>query len=167
EQGRGIAGEIGTAFIGIDVSPSPWMEMSVARVVEALSGVSVGAPGSLSAIRRLNEAVWRAGKGLPLIGFNETMLPVAEDNVLKVRTLEGLRVRDLALLTLGCLAGIDMVVLPWEGGAEALGGLILDQVVVHRLKAMPLGMRVILYEGVRPGDKVELDKFGAVPVSAL
>jgi uncharacterized protein (UPF0210 family) len=168
EQGHSIAERLGVRFAGLDVSPSPWMEMSVARVVETISGRPLGAPGSLAAVRMLNEEVWRAGEGLPLIGFNETMLPVAEDNVLKERVLSGeLRVRDLALLTLGCLAGIDMVVLPGEYGESVVRGLILDQLVVYRVKSRPLGMRLILYDGVRPGDKVRLGKFGEVPVSEL
>ncbi len=168
KHGSNIAGELGVRFLGLDLSPSPWMEMSVAQVIETISGSPLGGPGSLAAVRRLNEDVWRAGEDLPTVGFNETMLPVAEDNVLKERTLEGrLRVRDLAMLTVGCLAGIDMVVLPGDIDPVVIRNLILDQIVVQRLKNRPLGMRLIVYEGAKPGDKVNLGKFGSTPVSPL
>ena len=168
EQGRMIADRLGVGFLGLDLSPSPWMEMSVARVVEVLSGVPLPEPGSVAAVRRLNEEVWEAGRGLPTTGFNETMLPVAEDNVLKERTLEGrLRLRDLSMLTVGCLAGVDMAVIPGEYGVGVVRSLLADQLVVQRLKGMPLGMRLVVYDGAAPGSKVRLGKFGEVPVSSL
>ncbi len=166
--GMRIASTIGVEFFGVDASPSPWMEESVARAVETLSGVPVPEPGTLTGLRRLNEAVWSAAASVKTTGFNEAMLAVAEDNVLKERILEGrLRVRDLVSLTTGCVAGVDMVVLPGDTTRSVVKGLLADQKTVAHVKGRPLGSRLIVYEGARPGDTVELGFFGKVPVAPV
>lgn len=166
--GARIASTIGVEFFGVDASPSPWMDESVARAVETISGVPVPEPGTLTGLRSLNEAVWSAASSVKTTGFNEAMLAVAEDNVLKERVLEGrLRARDLVSLTAGCVAGVDMVVLPGETPRNVVKGLLADQKTMAHIKGRPLGSRLIVYEGARPGDKVELGFFGTVPVAPV
>ncbi len=166
--GMRIASTLGIEMFGVDASPSPWMDESVARAVETISGVPVPEPGTLTGLRRLNEAVWSAASSIKTTGFNEAMLAVAEDNVLKERVLEGrLRARDLVSLTMGCVAGVDMVVLPGETTRTEVKGLLADQKTVAHIKGRPLGSRLIIYEGARPGDTVELGFFGKVPVAPV
>ena len=163
--GLRLSSTLGVEFFGVDASPSPWMDESVARVVEILSGVAIPEPGTFTALRRLNEAVWRGSVAIRSTGFNETMLPVAEDNVLKERVREGsLNVRDLVALTASCVAGVDMVVLPSDTDHRLIEGILADQKTIVSIKGRPLGSRLIVYEGAAPGDYVELGFFGKVPV---
>lgn len=57
--GKEIANELGVDYLGIDTSLSPWGEESVVDAIERIYGVRFGEPGTLSAIYRLNKAIWR------------------------------------------------------------------------------------------------------------
>ena len=161
--GEGLENSTGVSFLGVDMSPSPWMEDSVGGLLERLSGARIPSPGIMYVIWRINEAVWNGMDGKS-IGYNELMLPLAEDDVLKERGREGLRATDLLRMTAACVAGLDMVVLPGDVGEAALRGLILDQFAIREVKGKPMGTRLILHPGASVGDVVPLGIFGDVPV---
>ncbi|MCD6105872.1 MAG: DUF711 family protein, partial [Thermoplasmata archaeon] len=123
-------------------------------------------PGIMYVIWRINEAVWDGMDDMS-IGYNELMLPLAEDNVLKERGREGLRATDLLRMTAACVAGLDMVVLPGDIDAGILKGLILDQYAIREVKGRPMGTRLIVYPGASVGDVVPLGIFGDVPVIGI
>lgn len=165
--GLEISSKLGIDFYGVDCSISPWMEDSSARLVEEVSGVPIPEPGSISAVATLNKAVYDAAfkANVKSTGFCELMLPVAEDNVLKRRALEGrLRLRDLIALSTVCVAGVDMAVVPAEGSLKTIEGLLEDMSKIAELKSRVLGVRVIPYYGVKPGESVDLGLFREVPV---
>ncbi|MEM0268448.1 MAG: DUF711 family protein [Candidatus Korarchaeum sp.] len=154
-------------FLGMDFSLSPWMEESSARVVSLLARSPFLGPGTPSAIAELNSRIDEASRGLRRLGFNELMLPMAEDDVLKEAALNlEMTARDLALLTPYCLAGLDMVVLPLSVSRTDLAKLIGDVVTSGRVKGRTVGVRVILVEA-EPGEEVNLGRFGKVPVMML
>ncbi len=154
-------------FLGIDFSLSPWMEESSAEVVSLVARSPFMGPGTASAIAELNYAIEEASRGMRRLGFNELMLPMAEDNVLKELALRlELSARELALLTPYCLAGLDMVVLPLSVGREDLAKLICDVMTSGRVKGRALGVRVVLVDA-EPGEEVSLGRFGKVPVMML
>ena len=64
----------------LDYSLSPWMEDSVAAVIEDMKGEGLTRPGTHSAIFEINMAIRDAAERYRGIGYNEVMLPVAEDN---------------------------------------------------------------------------------------
>jgi len=164
--GRSIERASGMRFLGVDMSPSPWMEDSVGGLLEELSGTRIPSPGTMYVIWRINEAVWDGMDDMS-IGYNELMLPLAEDNVLKERGREGLRATDLLRMTAACVAGLDMVVLPGDIDAGILRGLILDQYAIREVKGRPMGTRLIVYPGASVGDVVPLGIFGDVPVIGI
>ncbi|MEM4461773.1 MAG: DUF711 family protein [Candidatus Bathyarchaeia archaeon] len=165
--GKRIASRIGVDYYGLDYSLSPWMDDSVALLVEELSGVALPSPGSMHTISKINHFIRRIASecSISSTGFCEIMLPVAEDNILKERVCEGmLRLRDLVALSCFCVAGVDMVVIPIDISEKVLEGVMLDLYEVSRLKGRPIGLRVILYPGVEQGDRVDLGVFGITPV---
>ena len=148
---------------GVDLSVSPWMEESSLALVEAVSGVRMPRPGFTSGVRAVNQVIEETARGLNVIGFNEVMLPVGEDSKLKARASEGeVTARYLAMLSGVCVAGLDMVAVP--ASVNDVAGLILDVASYSAAKRRPLGVRVIPVEAAEPGDKVELGRFGEVPV---
>lgn len=151
-------------LLGLDISLSPWGRDSVAALLEELLGMPLMSPGTLSLVRGVNDALSVLAGSLKAVGFNELMLPVAEDERLKeLARLGQLRFRDLVSLTPLCVAGLDMVLMPSTVEDRVLRGLVRDLHSLHRLKGRPLGMRVILV-GAEPGEDVELGEFGRTPV---
>jgi len=161
--------ELGEAIpiLGIDFSLSPWMEESAAKVVSLVARSPFLSPGTPSALLEINEAIMESSEGMKRIGFNETMLPMAEDDLLKELSLKlEIRARDLALLTPYCLAGLDMVVLPLSVGRDDVAKLIRDLIASSRVKNRTIGLRMILVDA-EPGDYFEFKRFGKVPVMML
>lgn len=168
-EARGAMSELGeeVPFLGLDFSLSPWMEESSARVVSLLARSPFLGPGTPSAIAELNSGIEEASRGMKKLGFNELMLPMAEDDLLKEAALSlEMTARDLALLIPYCLAGLDMVVLPISVNKGDLAKLIGDAMTSSRVKGKAVGVRVVLVDA-EPGEEVDLGRFGRVPVMAL
>lgn len=139
-----------------DVSLSPWMEESVVEVIEKLGVVFPGV-GSFSAVYAINNLLSRVANTVSSTGFNELMLPVAEDNKLKELAKSGnLRVKDLVALSTFCVAGLDMVAIPAE--REYLRKLFEDTYTAYYVKRRPYGVRIIPTNR----DTVTLGRFGTL-----
>jgi uncharacterized protein (UPF0210 family) len=148
---------------GVDLSVSPWMEDSSLGLAELVSGVRMPRPGFALGVRAINEAISAASGKIKTVGFNELMLPLAEDSKLKARASEGdVTARYLAMLSGVCVAGLDMVPVP--ASVNDVAGLFLDVAAYALAKGRALGVRLIPVEGAEPGDRVDLGRFGDAPV---
>ena len=157
----------GFEFIGIDASLSPWMEESAARIIELLSKAPFGEPGTLNAIHKLNVSISNLSKHFNTTGFNEVMLPLAEDNRLKELGGSGLiSAMDLVSMISVSVAGLDMVILPSSVNDEELAELFRDAMVLAFRKRKPIGIRVIL-ANASPYEWVNLGRFPKAPVIPL
>lgn len=162
-----VSSSEGVGYGGIDLSLSPWMEESVGGIIEEISGSEIPMPGTISAIMKINrlisgELVRRARA----TGFNEAMLPVEEDNILKERARMGrIALRDLIGYTPYCVAGVDMAVLPRDRvlSGKILYNVIEDLIGISKTKSRPLGMRIILANG-KPGESISLGRFGRASI---
>jgi len=161
---RGVSQYLKAEFSGVDVSVAPWMRDSSLALVELVAGTRLPDPGISMGISAINSMLAEVARSVDRsTGFNSVQLPVAEDLKLKARAAEGeVRARDLARLSGACLAGLDMVIVPYVEGMVA--GLILEVAGYSRAKDKPLGVRLIPLEGVEPGDKISLGRFGETPV---
>lgn len=160
--GKEIAGELGVDYLGIDVSLSPWGEESVVNAIERIYRIRFGGPGTLSAIYRLNKAIWEVSSQFRVTGFNEVMLPLAEDEQLKARAREGLiTFSKLVKYTMACVAGVDMVPIP-SNQLSLINGLINDLHAIASIKRRSIGLRLIPYPGGET--EVDLGDFGKTPV---
>ena len=153
---------LGKHRFGIDYSVSPWMEKSVVALIEAL-GYELGKPGFNYGVQLVNNVIQELTKRIGYaIGYNEVMLPYAEDSLLiDAGKYQRIRARDLLLYTSTCVAGPDMIVVPAE--KDLLRKFLLDTYSMWRLKQKPLSARIIPVD-VLPGDKIDLGKFGKVYV---
>ncbi len=160
----GLAGRVGMKFLGIDYSLSPWLSESVVSIIEYLSGIKFAYPGSGYAVKKLNELIGNVSNtlGISNVGFNEVMLPVAEDDLLKERVAEGsVTLRDLTYLCSYCLVGVDMVVLKDDVGL--IKGVVKDVLTSSIIKGRVIGVRLIPVNASE-GSEVLLKRFGKVPV---
>ncbi|MEM0453762.1 MAG: DUF711 family protein [Sulfolobales archaeon] len=161
---RRLSEEAGLKLLGIDYSISPWESESVVELVESLSGVKFAYPGSGWAVKELNRLINCVTEevGIRALGFNEVMLPVAEDDLLKGRVAEGsVTLRDLTYLSTYCLVGVDMVVLKED--LNMIKGVISDVFTASLIKNRTIGVRLIPV-GMHEGSYVSLKRFGRVPV---
>ncbi len=157
---------VGVRYRGMDLSLSPWMDESVSRIVEILSGEEIPLPGTIAAIRRINRSILNLSGRVRSTGYNEIMLPVEEDSVLKERAVEGkIALRDLIAFSSICVAGVDMAVVPKRQAlsGNVLRNIIRDLLAISETKGRPIGMRLILAEG-SPGDRVDLGRFGQATI---
>lgn len=140
-----------------DLSISPWMTESSVDVIERL-GAAFPRIGTLEAVYRVSRVLAAASESIESTGFNELMLPVAEDEKLKELVRVGeLRIEDLVALSVACVAGLDMVAVPREYGY--LKNVFADTYTVFSIKKKPYGVRII------PTDipVVRLSRFGDLP----
>jgi len=143
----------------IDYSLSPWMERSVAGLIESL-GYSALGPGFNYAIYAINKIIWEYMNKGRATGFNEVMLPYAEDSkLIEYGGRNLITARDFTRYASTCVAGIDMLVLP--SSVEKLARLIMDAYSLSKIKSRPLALRVIPVNE-EPGEKIRLGKFGEV-----
>ena len=168
---RAVAGKLerlaecaGLDLLGIDYSLSPWMEESVAKIIETVAGSPLGSLGVFHGILQVNRLIETisAKTGVKPLGYNEAMLAVAEDNLLDQRVKEGrVRLRDLVAYSVFCVAGLDMVAVP--AGLVDPHKLARDLWAVYHVKKRSLGVRVIPVKA-EPGTEIMLEKFGATTV---
>lgn len=147
----------------IDHSISPWMDDGATRLLEYLSDEKFWRPGIIEGIMRINTVLDQLAETHDNIrGFNEVMLPYAEDRYLMELGEEGLiRVRDLLTLSMICVAVPDMLVLPDRH--DDLVSLVKASLLLARLTNRTKAPRIIVANG-EPGDHVVLGKFGSASI---
>jgi len=160
-----IAEVLGIEYRGLDLSLSPWMEESVAKIIEEYSGKRIYELGVGSTITEIEDIIDDICSEIECIGFNQVMLPVAEDNLLKERVAEGnLTLYKLAHLMYTCISGLDMIVISEKDWKRELARALLEEAVTATMvKGKPLGIRVIVADA-EPGTLVDLGRFGQTPV---
>ncbi len=110
----------------------------------------------------MNRLLGKVSKKVRSIGFNELMLPYAEDNgLMKLARESRLRARDLVSIISVCVAGFDMAVIPRD--LEVIRALLRDAQAIAVKKRRSVGVRVIPTEA-QIGEEVKLEGFTTVPV---
>lgn len=145
----------------VDYSLSPWTSNSVAELY-SVTGCSLLEPGAQYYTWLINKCIQNYSNQHLRTGFNEVMLPYAEDQVLVEYGANGLiRARDFLAYAATCVAGLDMVVVPES--REKFAQLVASTMAIAYIKSRPLAFRAIPVAGL-PGDTVDLKRFGKVPV---
>ncbi len=143
-------------FLGIDMSPAPGLDASIATGIERLTGLPFGSPSTLEACATITGAISEAS--IPRCGYSGLMLPVLEDVRLAQRAAEGrFSLNDLLLYSAVCGTGLDVVPLPGDIQPDTLAAIIGDVAALsHRLRK-PLAARLLPIPGKAAGEIAKFD----------
>jgi uncharacterized protein (UPF0210 family) len=151
-----IARRENVRYLGIDVSPAPGLDDSIAEAIELLSGVVFGGASTLTVCAAITEIL----RDLPVTtcGYSGLMLPVLEDRVLAQRAGENrFGVEELLLFSSVCGTGLDVVPLAGDAPLEAVAALIGDVAALSDKLGKPLSARLFLVPGKSAGDLVSFE----------
>jgi uncharacterized protein (UPF0210 family) len=153
----------GWTYAGIDPTPAPGGEASIAGAIESFTGAPFGAPGTETAAGIITRAV----KDVPVkqTGYSGLMIPVLEEAVLTRRWTEGTYDLDSILAySAVCAAGIDTVPLPGDTSEAAIASIVGDIATLAFKWHKPLAVRLLPAPGKKPGDMTE---FGGALANAI
>jgi len=152
-----VAKSSGWNYLGLDTSPAPAPDNSIAAALEKRAGAPIGAPGTLVAAAAITAEL----KGLPVkqTGFSGLMLPVLEDDVLAQRAAEGrLHLHSLLLYSAVCGTGLDTVPIPGDTPVATVAALLEEVALLAKRWNKPLSARLFLVPGKKAGDEVKWDR---------
>lgn len=154
--GRKVAAETGWSYLGVDPTPAPLGEVSIAAAIEAYTGAKFGSSGTLTAARIITAAV----KAVPQkqTGYSGLMVPVMEDKLLAQRWAESTyNIDSLLAYSAVCGTGLDTVPLPGDVSLEQMERIFGDVASLAVKWNKPLSARLQPVPGKKPGDRTEFE----------
>lgn len=152
--GTQVAARHGWTFMGVDPTPAPLADVSIAAAIEAYTGAKFGSSGTMTAALIITTAV----KAVPVkqIGYSGLMVPVMEDKLLARRWAEGTYDTD-ALLAYSavCATGLDTVPLPGDISEAQLMRIYGDMASLAFKWHKPLAARLQPVAGRKAGEETE------------
>jgi uncharacterized protein (UPF0210 family) len=152
--GERIAAAKGWAFMGVDPTPAPLGDVSIAAAIETYTGAKFGSSGTLTAALIITSAV----KAVPVkqVGYSGLMVPVMEDKLLAQRWAEGtINTDDLLAYSAVCGTGLDTVPFPGDISEEQMARIFGDVASLAWKWKKPLSARLQPVAGKKAGDKTE------------
>lgn len=151
---RALAEDAGFNYGGIDLSPAPMGDESIAAAMERASGIRFGSSGTLALAATLTAAIKAAAADVgPACGYNGLMLPALEDETLGRRLAEGaINVTALLAYSAVCGTGLDTIPLPGDTPPEAVARLLCDVAALAWRLRKPLSARLFLTPGGAAGE---------------
>ncbi len=152
--GRKVAGETGWTYVGVDPTPAPLGDVSIAAAIEAFTGAKFGSSGTLTAARIITAAV----KAVPQhqTGYSGLMVPVMEDKLMAQRWAEGTyNIDSLLAYSAVCGTGLDTIPLPGEISLEQMERMYSDVASLATKWNKPLSARLQPIPGKKAGDRTE------------
>jgi hypothetical protein len=144
------------AYLGIDTSPAPAKDRSIAAAIEAFTHTPFGSAGTLEACSIITAAL--KSVSVRTCGYSGLMLPVLEDPLLAQRAGENrYGIRDVLLYSSVCGTGLDVVPLPGDTPAENITGLLRDVASLATRLRKPLSARLFLVPNKKAGEMARFD----------
>lgn len=151
-----LAEQFGWRYLGIDLSPAPMGEVSIARAFEALGLGVFGEAGTLSIAAMTAKALEQVN--VRRCGFSGLMFPVLEDAVLGQRNAEGkFDIQDLLLYSTVCGTGLDTVPIAGDTPTDRIARLLRDVASLSLRLNKPLSARLFPVPGKVAGEMTEFD----------
>lgn len=139
-------------FGGIDLSPAPMGEDSIAAALELCGCGKFGEPGTLMLAAALTSALQRIN--VLTCGYCGLMLPVLEDAVLGQRWSEGMiSIEKLLLYSSVCGTGLDTIPLPGDTSEETIARILSDVASLAARWRKPLSARLFPVPGKQRGER--------------
>ncbi|MCH8292127.1 DUF711 family protein [Candidatus Poribacteria bacterium] len=146
-----IERETGVHFVGLDVSPAPMGNESIANAIEAQLPGKFGEPGTLTAAAGLTRTL--DSLDLPRCGYSGLMLPVLEDDGLGKRSREGcFNLDSLLLYSSVCGTGLDTIPIPGDTSINQICTILTDVASLSIRWGKPLSARLFPVPGLGAGD---------------
>jgi len=143
-------------YLGIDTSPAPAKDRSIAAAIEALTRAPFGSAGTLEACSIVTAAL--KSVSVRTCGYCGLMLPVLEDPLLAQRAGENrYGIRDVLLYSSVCGTGLDVVPIPGNTPPDSIDGLLRDVAALATRLRKPLSARLFLVPGKKAGDLARFD----------
>ena len=138
-------------YLGIDTSPAPAKDRSIAAAIEALTRTPFGESSTLEACSAITAAL--KSVSVRTCGYSGLMLPVLEDPLLAQRAGENrYTIRDLLLFSSVCGTGLDVVPIAGDTPAETIAALLRDVAALSTRLRKPLSARLFLVPDKKAGD---------------
>jgi uncharacterized protein (UPF0210 family) len=138
-------------YLGIDTSPAPAKDRSIAAAIEALTREPFGESGTLEACSVITAAL--KSVSVRTCGYSGLMLPVLEDPLLARRAGENrYTIRDLLLFSSVCGTGLDVVPIAGDTSADTIAALLRDIAALSTRLRKPLSARLFLVPDKKAGD---------------
>jgi hypothetical protein len=146
-----VAAATGWTYEGIDATPAPGGDNSIAAAFEAYLGTPIGSYGSMTAAGIITRAV--QSTPVKRTGYSGLMIPVMEDKLLAQRWSEGTFGLDSILAwSAVCAGGVDTVPLPGDASEDQIGRIIGDVTWLAYKWNKPLGARLMPAPGKKAGE---------------
>jgi len=150
--GAAVAAANSWTFMGVDPTPAPLGDVSIADAIETYTGARFGSSGTLTAALIITTAV----RSVPVrqIGYSGLMVPVLEDKRLAQRWAEGaINTDSLLAYSAVCGTGLDTVPYPGDISEAQLARILGDVAALAWKWHKPLSARLLPVKGARPGDR--------------
>ena len=151
-----IEKETGWTYEGLDLSPAPDVDVSIAAAIENFTGARFGSSGTMTAAAVITEAL----REIPVkrVGYSGLMIPVLEDGLLAQRWSEGaVSVDALLAYSAVCGTGLDTIPLAGDVAQEQLERIIGDMATLAVKLRKPLSARLMPVAGKRAGERTEFN----------
>lgn len=146
-----LAQEWGIKFVGIDVSPAPMGEDSIAYAMEKQLLGHFGECGTLTVAAGITRIL--RNLSLPLCGYSGLMLPVLEDVGLGKRSEQGLfNLDSLLLYSTVCGTGLDTIPIPGDATISQITAILIDVATLSIQLNKPLSVRLFPVPGRKAGE---------------
>jgi len=147
-----VAAKSGWTYAGIDPTPAPLGDVSIARAIENFTGAPFGAGGTMTAAAVITRAV--QSTPVKQIGYSGLMVPVLEDILLAKRWEEGTyNIDSLLAYSAVCAGGLDTVPLPGDITEEQVARILGDVASLAYKWRKPLAARLLPAPGKKAGDR--------------
>src|SRR5262245_43920989 len=156
-----VAKATGWNYEGIDATPAPLGDRSIATAMEYFIGGPFGSVGTETA----SGIITRAVQSTPVkhAGYSGLMIPVMEDNVLAKRWSEGTFTLDSILAySAVCAGGVDTVPLPGDVTEAQIARILSDVAWLAYRWNKPLAARLLPAPGKKAGDLTEFSNTALV-----
>lgn len=148
--------ETGWTYMGLDLSPAPRKEVSIASATAGFTGGRFGTSGTMTAAATITAAL--RDITVKKVGYSGLMMPVLEDTRLSQLWSEGaISMDQLLAYSAVCGTGLDTIPLPGDVTNQRLERIIGDVASLSVKWSKPLSARLLPVAGAKPGDRTEFD----------
>ena len=155
-------------IVDLSLAPTPAIGDSVAYILESMGLEQCGCPGTTAALAMLNDAVKKGGvmASSQVGGLSGAFIPVSEDAGMIAAARSGmLSIEKLEAMTAVCSVGLDMIAIPGDTSAEAISGIIADELSIGVVNFKTTAARLIPAYGSKVGDTINFGGLlGEAPV---